>query len=381
MGINGASAPCVDPRVAAILNAYPFHREGDTPPAPPAELVEGMLPKVGTALLPGQWGVLKTFLLIDLGVSVATGLPFAGRKVNHRGGVLILAAEGQQYIASRVLWAKRARATIEQDERLPIIWVNSCPKLTGRDALLELLVIAQAAETEFKRDFGLPLALIGVDAMTSAASFLDANNASEVSRVMRLLSDLAGAIQALAIVVDHFGKDPTTGTRNSSVKEDDADAVLAALAVRTPAGIVSDTRLAIRKYRGGPTGLEIPYEKRALEGGGIAIAWSEREPKQQAKSGDDRWPSFLGYLRGALSETLGKHGFMAAPFLDNLTVKVVKRDLARAEYLRRHPDEKNKAQCFRRHVNAAIERNCMMSREITLPDGARETVFWPIKPC
>jgi hypothetical protein len=384
LAVNDSSQP-IDPRITAILRAYPFHREGEAPPEPPPELIEGLLPEVGAALLAGQWGTFKSFILLDLVLSVTTGLPFAGRRVMRRGGALILAAEGQQYIPVRLRWIRQGKATVEPDERLPILWINSCPKLTGKDALLELLVLANAAGAEFQHDFGLPLALVGIDAMTSAAGFADADNTAEVSRVMRVLNDFAFTTQALALVLDHFGKDPSTGTRNSSVKEDDVESVLAILANRTQAGVVSNTRLVLRKYRGGPTGAEISFDKRVLDGDGIVIAWSEQEEQGQAstKPDNDRWPPSLVYLKGALSETLGKLGFVASPYLDNLTVRVVKREHVRDEYMRRHPDAdgKNKAQKFRRHVDAAIANNCMTSREITLPDGLVETVFWAVKPC
>ena len=55
----------------------------------------------------------------------------------------------------------------------------------------------------------------------------DANDASETQRVMTVLTEeVAQAAQLLVLVVDHFGKNVDTGTRNSSVKEDAVDAVL-----------------------------------------------------------------------------------------------------------------------------------------------------------
>jgi hypothetical protein len=43
-----------------------------------------------------------------------------------------------------------------------------------------------------------------------------------------------------------------TGTRNSPVKEDAVEAVLALIADRDVAGTVTNQRLAIRKLKGGP---------------------------------------------------------------------------------------------------------------------------------
>ena len=67
--------------------------------------------------------------------------------------------------------------------------------------------------------FGLPLGLIIIDTMSAAAGFRDANDASETQRVMDLLGALAKEAQTFTLVVDHFGKNSSTGTRNSSARK------------------------------------------------------------------------------------------------------------------------------------------------------------------
>jgi hypothetical protein len=107
--------------------------------------------------------------------------------------------------------------------------------------------------------FGLPLVLVEIDTLSRAAGFEQANESSENQRVMTVLSTTAREQDALVLAVDHFGKDVSTGTRNSSVKEAHVDAVLALLGERHLAGKVSNPRMAIRKLRGGPTGAEIKF--------------------------------------------------------------------------------------------------------------------------
>jgi hypothetical protein len=85
-----------------------------------------------------------------------------------------------------------------------------------------------------------------LSSLMPAAGFKDANDASENQRVMDVLTNVAMEAETLVLAVDHFGKDVTTGTRNSSVKEAAVDAVLALLADRDLAGNVSNPRLAIR---------------------------------------------------------------------------------------------------------------------------------------
>ena len=76
---------------------------------------------------------------------------------------------------------------------------------------------------------------------------------------MTVLDQIARIFDTLVLAVDHFGKDVTTGTRNSSVKEDAVDTVLACLGERGVAGKVRNPRLALRKPRIAPTGEEIRF--------------------------------------------------------------------------------------------------------------------------
>ena len=235
-----------------------------------------MLPKKGKAVLAGQWGTFKTFVALDLSCSVMTKSPFAGHAVHRQGGVLFIAAEGQDEVRVRLEGiasekvAKAAPGDTRDDAkpldpmRMPFAWVEACPRLTADDALAKLQAIVSAAAKGMRERFGLPLALIVIDTLMPAAGFKDANDASENQRVMDVLTNVAMKADALILAVDHFGKDVTTGTRNSSVKEAAVDAVLALLAERDLAGNVSNPRLAIRKVRGGPTGQVIPFQTRTV---------------------------------------------------------------------------------------------------------------------
>jgi hypothetical protein len=88
---------------------------------------------------------------------------------------------------------------------MPFAWVEYCPKLTEADALPKFRSLVASA----------------------AKGMQDENQ-----RVMTVLSTTAREQDALVLAVDHFGKDVSTGTRNSSVKEAHVDAVLALLGER-----------------------------------------------------------------------------------------------------------------------------------------------------
>lgn len=355
------------PAEAAILKAYPLTWDGDVEgKAKPPELVEGMLPEVGVALLSGQWGMFKTFTAIDLAHAVMSGTSFAGRPPPRRGGVLFVAAEGAKYVCSRLQGVKQAKALDGLPlHPAPFAWIESCPALNSDEALTTLVTLAKAADRNLRKRFDLPLALIVIDTLSAAAMFRDANDTAENQRVMTTLAKLADTMGALVLAVDHFGKDPTTGTRNSSAKEAAADAVLALIGKRSTEGSVSETKLSIRKYRDGETGVEIPFTGRRVElqdgSGMLVIDWIAPEAAPRPIQG--RWPKKLHTLKAALGEVLGSQDFLARPFPDGPQVRVVKRDIVRSEFVRRYPGERDAVrQAFSHQVKSAVAEGFMQSR-------------------
>jgi hypothetical protein len=312
--------------------------------------------------------------------------PFAGRAALRQGGVLFIAAEGAQYVNERLQGVKQAKTPEDRAiEPAPFAWLTSCPALVGDEALAALTTIARAASQRLSERFGLAMALIVIDTVSAAAMFRDANDTSESQRVMSMLAKLAENMQVLVLCVDHFGKDVTTGTRNSSVKESSADSVLALLGDRTPAGVVSNARMTIRKHRGGETGVEILFRPRLIEldggGGMLVIDWAAEAEAPNTAQARQGWPKKLHTLKAALSEMIGSCRFDAFPFLDGPKVRVVKRELVRIEFAKRWPGEPSALrQAFSSKVKDAIAEGFMQSREITLSDGAKEQVFWPLKP-
>ena len=197
--------------------------------------------------------------------------------------------------------------------------------------------------------FSLPVALIIIDAMTSAAGFRDANDTAEAQRVMDVLSKAAREAEAFVLIVDHFGKDASTGTRNSSAKEDAADAILVTLADRTLAGVVGHTRLAFRKAKGGKTGQEVAFSARTVEvvqSDGVettlVIEWTDalhHRPRIAPK----RLPKSLAIFKRALDYALANSGKRLCPFLDGPEVQAVDREAVRHEFVKAYPADNARA--------------------------------------
>lgn len=314
--------PAANVRTATTL-ALRWHGDAD-PNADRAWLVRDLIPETGKGLASGQWGAGKTFAVLDLGASVMTGEPFAGRKVLRQGGVLFIAAEGAHEIPIRLRGLVHGKLGPDAPERLPFAWIEECPRLLDADAVPQLVTVAKLAAEHMAETFGLPLALIVVDTVAAGAGFMDENSAAEAQRVMNALEAISYKTGAFVLGVDHFGKAVETGTRGSSAKEAAADVVLAMLATRDEAGSISNTRMAIRKVRGGRCGYEIPYSLDVV----IVGEAYDREPittcivnwQTDRTSGaavavvKERWPTSLKVFRSALTNALAEHGRKARPF-------------------------------------------------------------------
>jgi hypothetical protein len=373
-------------------NPYQVHWHGEPDDCPMREwLVEKTLPRVGTGLLSGQWGTYKTFVAMHLSACVMAKLPFAGRDVHRQGGVLLVAVEGQDEIKIRlqaVIEDKVAPTLDDKPEHfapldiqhMPYAWIPDCPKLAAPDAFKKLSAVIQPISEAMKERFGLPLALVIIDTLSPAAQFKDADSTSENQQVMSVLRKVARALGCFVLAVDHFGKDVSTGTRNSSVKESDADAVLALLGERDLAGNVSNPRMAIRKVRAAPTGEEIRFQKRLVNvvdkyafSSTLVIDFADGSRPAQAPGRQNRWSKSLTIFKRALETCLAESGTQLRPFADGPMVTAVARERVRDEFFKSYPADspKAKAEAFRRNEREAVTRSLMASREI-----GHEQMFW-----
>jgi hypothetical protein len=363
----------------AKSQGWQYHDDAATALTP--MLIKGLLPETGAGLISGQWGTFKTTTALDLSVSVMSGAPFAGRfAVRRRGGVAYFAPEGSGGLKSRLNAIARERGV---SGILPFAWRGDCPPLMAPDALEQLTRMATEASRHFKNEFDLELVLIFVDTVIAAAGYTKEGQDSDTAAaqmVMSRLSDLSKKTGALVLGVDHFGKVIETGTRGSSAKEGHADVVLALLGERQVGGAIGNTRLAIRKMRDGPSGMEIPFTPRDVpigtdeDGEKITRAvldWGE-PGDAAAFEKPDAWPKSLQLLRRILMTMLVDLGVETTPFADGPTVRAVDIKPVRAEFYKQYPadgeNEKKKTdarrQAFNRTIKDAQARSLIGSREV-----------------
>ena len=352
-------------------------------------LVDKMLPQAGVGLIAGQWGLFKTFCACDLSAAVMRGGQFIGFPIARPGGVLLLATEGQSEVNVRMSAAWQAHGG---NGRPPFVWVNKAPPLLAEHAADILTAMIKHAKAKLQRDHGVGLSLVLIDALGKAAGYAkagDENDAALAKRISKALNDAALATDVLILGVTHFGKHVETGTRGSSAFEDDADVVLALIGDRTIGGQVSNTRLCLRKLRGGQSGDEFPFQTRGVVVGNentLVIDWrGSEEPTAAPKAKADAWAKkSLRLLRQALMNTLVDCGKDIRPWADGPTVRAVDLEVVRDQFYKGHPaaeatdaagKKSARQKAFKRAVEDARASNLIGSWEI---EGV--TYVWLVAP-
>ena len=345
--------------------------------APLRWLIKSILPETGAVLVAGQWGTFKTTVALDVSLCVMAQLPFAGRyRVKRRGAVLYIALEGEGMLPAR-LSAVAGRHDVSGP--LPFAWRGDCPALSNKNAAAALCDIADEAAAYLDRNFGLPVVLIWIDTVITAAGHDDGgdNDTAASQKVMSVLRVLSNHTGALVVGIDHFGKAVETGTRGSSAKEGAADTVIALLADRELSGGVKNTRLAVRKQRDGVSGFELPFTARMVEtgtdddGDPVTAPVIDWHPTQQTAEADARWTPSMQLLRRVLMTALVDCGQDVRPFLDGPLVRACDYEVVRTEFYRQYPADGTEQQktdtrrkAFGRSVRDSIARGVVASREV-----------------
>jgi RecA-family ATPase len=189
------------------------------------------LPEVGVVLLSGQPKRGKSIVALDICGSVMTGLDAVTRKVTRRGGVLFVAlpTEGNDEVPIRLrglvegkLRTEAVDAPAGYLDKLPFAWLREGENdinLQDKASVSKVLADIDEAADHIRVQYGLPLALIVIDALEAAGKFGDGYKSNEAKRVMTVCDQIAAHAKCCILVLDHFGKDEDQGTLGSIHKE------------------------------------------------------------------------------------------------------------------------------------------------------------------
>ena len=348
-----------------------FLFDGDAAIEPPPALIKRLVPYDGIAFIGGQSGAGKTFVACDLAASLASGQPFFGHKVCERVGVVIFAAEGSSTIPARIHVARENKAP---GELLPISWLGAVPNLADPAEVQRVIPRLVAVDAKMRAAYGVRLGAIICDTLAASFNLDDEDDNSEAAKAIRRMKELGSAVGAVVLPVHHYGKGAETGLRGASGWRAGCDVVLSVLADRNQiTGKVANRSLALAKSRVGEEGSIAPFALRFVQLGvdkdgeefGACVVDIVTDAQPSAAS---RMTNVCKAYIDAFHRIVLDQGAKLRPFgMTGPEVRAVDREAIRAEFYAAWPadstDAKKKA--FRRAEQEAIERNLMVTREIS----------------
>ena len=160
----------------------------------PQWLVDGILPVAALAEMHGQPESGKTFVTLDMALSVATGVPWNGRRV-RRGAVVYVAAERFRGLAPRIESWMSAR----QLSAFPEIYIADRPvQLLDGDSLGGFIACLSSLAT--------PPSLIVFDTLSGCLLGADENSSRDMGKAINALLALREATGAAVMVIHHASK-------------------------------------------------------------------------------------------------------------------------------------------------------------------------------
>jgi hypothetical protein len=247
---------------------------GNKPMELPPALIKGIFPQTGVATIGGQSGGGKSFHAIHFSLCVIPecdqNFNIDHYRIKRKGGVIYFVLEGKASFPMRLTAAYNHMMDkqIEFGERwkIPFAWNTYSPSLfsEGPDGLLKII---DRDAGRMRKEFGVDVVAFVLDTMGLAAIYKKEDDAAQVQKVISDLGRMSEETGALAVNVDHYGKDHGAGLRGSSAKRAGADAVLACLVDRDRDDRPYNHRMVFEKIRDGEEGRVVPYGLRQVQMG------------------------------------------------------------------------------------------------------------------
>lgn len=227
-------------------------------------LIDQYLPAGGLAVLYGPSGGGKSFVALDMGLSVATGTRWAGFATKS-GPVVYVSAEGSAGLQQRVnAWMlARGVETVDKDKlRFCLDPIQLMDQMATKGFIQELETLPS------------PPSLVIIDTMARCLVGGDENSARDVGLFVRGADQVRTSTGAAVMIVHHTGKKGTS-ERGSSALRAAADAMLS---LQVENGVI---RLKVDKLKDAPATAPVLHLRLEPEGNSCVVTLVDGDPRKQ----------------------------------------------------------------------------------------------------
>lgn len=242
------SAPGAEPSDANEKNPFTtieFNEYADR--RAPDWIIVDVLPRADVVIVYGASGSGKSFLVLDMMVSIALGESWCGRRTKKLSVVYIV-AEGAGWFRNRLRALREHHGVTPSD----LFFIPAAPDLLDK-AQVVLLIKALKERA--------PVGLVVVDTLAQTTPGANENSAEDFGRALKNCRRIANETGATVLLVHHAGKDLDRGARGWSGLKAAADAQLE---VRRE-GDTEARELRLEKLKDAADGGLIPFRLQSVD--------------------------------------------------------------------------------------------------------------------
>jgi len=219
---QGGTADALYDLVEREARAWPFEKPfvskfgaiqwGDLDaPGPEHEwLIKGVLTRGERSMMVGPSQSGKSFVAVDMALSIARGVDYFGRKT-LRGGVVYQAGEGGRGLKKRLRAYRDAHGVTGT---LPFVLLPAVLDLYASDDHTNALI---AEIKHWASTFDCPFELVVIDTLSAATPGANENASEDMSRVLARCARIANACNCHVMIVHHMNADGSKPRGHTSI--------------------------------------------------------------------------------------------------------------------------------------------------------------------
>lgn len=207
-GVEEKEAPQQKPKHVRMLEALQASDDAEMARVANMQwLVDGLIPAESFGVVYGEPGCGKSFTMVDIACSVASGSQWQGMDTGAEGVVIYISAEGGNGMRFRKrAWEQKRSVKAPTMRVLPITTIMDEPKDVG--------LLSQVLR-EYTRQSNIPIKMVVVDTLNRSMAGKENDN-SDMAHFVRGCEQIQHEHGCGVVVVHHSGKDAEKGARGAS---------------------------------------------------------------------------------------------------------------------------------------------------------------------